>query len=137
MLSSARASAYAFPFVAAYAETVAATLIDHFKETEVMQNGFSHFDFGPQYVRDRMIASIAPTVLFMGSFPPRECGIATFTRDVVDHFDNYANSRSDVIAVDNPSPCEYLYSPQVVTRIKQFDRPSYLAAADFANDHRC
>lgn len=78
-----------------------------------------------------------PTVLFVGSFPPRECGIATFTKDVVEHFDAHAGSQSDVIAVNDPGTHDYLYSPRVIAHIKQDDRSSYFAAADCANRHHC
>ena len=36
---------------------------------------------------DTLAVVSVPRTLFMGSFPPRECGIATFTKDVVDSFD--------------------------------------------------
>ena len=36
-----------------------------------------------------------PQTLFMGSFPPRECGIATFTADVVSSFDLAFGTRSE------------------------------------------
>ena len=34
------------------------------------------------------------TCLFLGSFPPRECGIATFTKDVVDSYDSASMERA-------------------------------------------
>ncbi len=41
-----------------------------------------------------------PRVLFMGSYPPRECGIATFTKDVVDSFDAAYRTKSEIIAIE-------------------------------------
>ncbi len=41
-------------------------------------------------------------MLFLGSFPPRECGIATFTKDVVDSYDDEFGTRSAVVAIDEP-----------------------------------
>ena len=37
--------------------------------------------------QDALAVVSVPRTLFMGSFPPRECGIATFTKDIVDAFD--------------------------------------------------
>jgi len=58
-------------------------------------------------VPDRQPASIAASsadtvpALFVGSFPPRECGIATFTEDLVNGYDAATASRSDVVAIDD------------------------------------
>ncbi len=51
-----------------------------------MQVRSSESRFGASQLR-HSVASRVPRTLFMGSFPPRECGIATFTKDVVDNFD--------------------------------------------------
>ena len=74
-------------------------------------------------------------ILFVGSFPPRECGVATFTKDVVDSYDRLTGSRSSVVAIDDPSGCAYRYGPEVVNRINQDVRASYYSAAAFANRH--
>src|SRR5579862_7238536 len=78
-----------------------------------------------------------PGALFVGSFPPRACGIATFTKDIVEHYDAYSGSSSDVIAIDDPGACDYLYGSRVISRISQTERTSYYAAAALANRHRC
>jgi glycosyltransferase involved in cell wall biosynthesis len=75
--------------------------------------------------------------MFVGSFPPRECGIATFTQDVVENFDAMFGMRSDVIAIDEPTAGERVYPRRVVHTIAQDDRSSYLRAAAFANTHPC
>lgn len=75
--------------------------------------------------------------LFVGSFPPRECGIATFTKDVVDSYDAYSESRSHVVAIEDRSGCWYAYGSRVIGRIKADDRRSYYAAALMINRHPC
>lgn len=75
--------------------------------------------------------------LFVGSFPPRECGIATFTKDVVESYDAYTESRSHIIAIEDRSGCRYSYGSQVIGRIKEDDRRSYYAAASMINRHPC
>jgi glycosyltransferase involved in cell wall biosynthesis len=69
----------------------------------------------------------------MGSFPPRECGIATFTADVVSCFDLAFGTHSEVIAIDEPGGSERVYPQNVVARLTQDDRDSYRRAAAFAN----
>jgi glycosyltransferase involved in cell wall biosynthesis len=71
----------------------------------------------------------------MGSFPPRECGIATFTKDVVDNFDALYGTRSDVIAIDEPGGEARAYPSNVVGRLKSADRSSYTVVAALINAH--
>ena len=76
-------------------------------------------------------------MLFLGSFPPRECGIATFTKDVVDSYDRAFGTSSRVIAIDEPGGEERSYPAQVVTRLVQDDHASYREVADFVNSFPC
>jgi glycosyltransferase involved in cell wall biosynthesis len=76
-----------------------------------------------------------PGVLFLGSYPPRECGIATFTKDVVDSYDRAFKVRSQVIAIDEPGGDARRYPSEVVARFSEQDRYSYQQAADFINQH--
>jgi glycosyltransferase involved in cell wall biosynthesis len=81
------------------------------------------------------VRSTPPRTLFMGSFPPRECGIATFTKDVVDSFDTAFSTRSDVVAVDEPAGDTRSYPERVVLRFDQNDRASYRRVAREINAH--
>ncbi len=74
-----------------------------------------------------------PQTLFLGSFPPRECGIATFTKDVVDSYDDAFGTKSNVIAIDEPGGEARTYKANVVARLSQDDRSSYRRIAQFAN----
>ena len=76
-------------------------------------------------------------MLFLSSFPPRECGIATFTKDVVDSYDGRYGGASDVIAIEETDAPLREYSPNVVAHLIQNDRASYRAIADFVNVHPC
>jgi glycosyltransferase involved in cell wall biosynthesis len=71
----------------------------------------------------------------MGSFPPRECGIATFTKDVVDSFDRAFGTSSEIIAIDEPGGEVRLYGPEVVARLQQNRRESYADVAAIVNAH--
>lgn len=71
----------------------------------------------------------------MGSFPPRECGIATFTKDVVDSFDRAFRTSSEIIAIDEPGGEVRQYGPEVVARLQQERRESYADVAAIVNAH--
>lgn len=76
-----------------------------------------------------------PRTLFMGSFPPRECGIATFTKDVVDSYDEAYGTKSEIIAIDEPGADIRAYGPEVVARLTQDERSSYEDMAAIVNAH--
>jgi glycosyltransferase involved in cell wall biosynthesis len=78
---------------------------------------------------------LPPHALFLGSYPPRECGIATFTKDMVDAFDRAFGYTSPVIAIDEPGADVRRYPSEVVGRISEESRASYAAAAHFVNDY--
>ncbi|MBC5825442.1 MAG: glycosyltransferase family 4 protein [Candidatus Eremiobacteraeota bacterium] len=75
-----------------------------------------------------------PRALFVGTYPPRECGIATFTEDVRAAYDVSTGFSSDVIAITDRERT-YDYPPCVVSEIQRDHSGTYLAAARFANDH--
>ena len=78
---------------------------------------------------------LPPRALFLGSYPPRECGIATFTKDVVDAYNRAFGVSSDVVAIDEPGGEVRRYGPEVVARIAEQDRFSYGEIARFVNRH--
>ena len=80
------------------------------------------------------VASVTRT-LFLGSFPPRECGIATFTKDVVDAFDAAFKTSSEIIAIDEPGGEVRHYGPNVVARLTENRRESYADIAAIVNAH--
>ncbi len=82
------------------------------------------------------LKSVPPRALFMASYPPRECGIATFTRDVVESYDRAFGTSSAVIAIDEPGGENRLHERRVFARLQQNDRSSYRRVARAANAHR-
>lgn len=66
---------------------------------------------------------------------PGACGIATFTKDVVDNYDEYHGTKSEVIALDEPASVRRTYAPQVLAQLNQDDRRSYWEIADVINAH--
>lgn len=82
-----------------------------------------------------------PRVAFVGSYPPRECGIGTFTYDVVSSYDAIDPSRlSTVIALnDDGQMYDYDlhdYQGRVRYQIESDDLETYLEVADQINRSR-
>ena len=73
-------------------------------------------------------------VAYVATYPPQECGIATFTRDLANAIAKYTPfSNPLVVAMGGEVDIEQ-YPKIVQSRIRKSDRESYLDAADFIND---
>lgn len=76
-------------------------------------------------------------IAFIASFPPRECGIATFTQNLMrsigvnQHIEG-SSCPPVIIAVNDPGQ-QYDYQPEVAFVIRQDVRDDYMEAADFIN----
>lgn len=70
-------------------------------------------------------------VVYLSTFPPRECGIATFTQDLASAFDDlYApREESRIVAINNGAANRFAYSKKVILEIDQQNRPDYAALA--------
>lgn len=72
-------------------------------------------------------------VLFIGTYVPKECGIATFTSDLLNSVSGeYDNVYYEVIALNDPSET-YNYPEEVVFQIQKDRIEDYYRAADFIN----
>ena len=72
-------------------------------------------------------------VAFVGSWVPRHCGIATFTRDLRDAVTSAdPDAEAAVLAIDEPGLFRIYDDDAVVGRIRQDDHASYRAAASLA-----
>ena len=65
-------------------------------------------------------------VAFLSSFTPRECGIATFTRDLVDSIDRGRTLNHSVVVAVNEKGAHYNYDHRVKFQIKQERPDSYV-----------
>jgi glycosyltransferase involved in cell wall biosynthesis len=86
-------------------------------------------------------SSNVPRVAFLGSYPPRECGIGTFTYDVVSSYDAIDPSRmSAVIAINDYGQMYdydlHDYQGRVRYQIDSDDLDTYLEVADQINGSR-
>jgi len=73
------------------------------------------------------------STIFVSSYPPQQCGIATFTEDLLQSVVSSAGpARTGVVAVGE-GIADLEFPPEVVHRIRKNDRASYLAAAHYLN----
>lgn len=73
-------------------------------------------------------------VVYVSSYIPRQCGIATFTKDLTNAI-NELNPEylAEIVAVTDPYHRSYDYPWEVKFRIKQEDFSTYTRAADYIN----
>ncbi len=75
-------------------------------------------------------------VLYLGTFPPRECGIATFTKDLVNAIDKKYNPamKSEVLAINDNGSNIYNYGKKVTFQIDETNIESYVNIANKINE---
>ncbi len=74
-------------------------------------------------------------VLYMGTFPPRECGIATFTKDLTTAMDrNFSPTlKTKIVAINNDVTSTYNYPRNVLFQINDCDIQDYIDMAKKIN----
>ncbi len=79
-------------------------------------------------------SDLQDAVAFIATYPPRQCGIGTFTYDLARavHRSMDARLRTVIIAMDDPSD-DLHYPPEVQYRLSQHETADYVRAAEFLN----
>jgi len=72
-------------------------------------------------------------VAFISSFPPRKCGVATFTSDLIDNTATAAKGEFEPLVVAMRSDNELKYNDPVKFEIRQNVKSDYICAADYIN----
>lgn len=93
------------------------------KENDDALSDFENFDYSK--------------VCFLSSFPPRECGIATFTKDLTSAMDKKFNPRlkSQIIAL-NENVSFYNYGDKVIMQINKDDIEDFINTAKRINNSK-
>lgn len=83
--------------------------------------------------RPRPPGSIPVRIGFVGDYPPRRCGIATFTADLCEAVASLAPASVCFVGAVNDGAGPYAYPPRVRFEIEEGDLESYRRGADFLN----
>lgn len=71
-------------------------------------------------------------IAILSTYPPRECGIASFSKDLKDNISKMGKTVKILAITD--SGANYDYPSDVIYEIRQDERDSYIQAARFVND---
>lgn len=74
-----------------------------------------------------------PRIAFLGNYPPRLCGIATFTRDLCEAITQESPQSDCFVSSVNDRPDGYDYDSCVRCELQEKDLDSYRRAADYLN----
>lgn len=73
-------------------------------------------------------------IAFVASYPPRECGIGTFTQSLAHAMKNNAYDQNEIIIIAMTDEYEkYDFPPEVKLTIRQESQTDYLKAAEYIN----
>lgn len=75
-------------------------------------------------------------IAYLSSYPPRECGIATFTKDLIDAVDRLNEFESSTVIAVNEKETIYDYGKRVKCQIERDHTEDYVRAADYINSSK-
>jgi glycosyltransferase involved in cell wall biosynthesis len=90
-------------------------------------------DKGTSQSKDAASNGAIKRIAFIGSYQPRQCGIATFTTDLCESFSAAYPETACIALPVNDNESGYAYPPRVRFELAEKDIHSYRRAADFLN----
>ena len=72
-------------------------------------------------------------VCYLSTYPPRKCGIAVFTKDLVDAMDLYSDSVSSTVIAVNENRASHRYDERVKWQIRHDNEEDYIKVAEEVN----
>ncbi len=81
---------------------------------------------------NKEVGRLIKKIAFLSSFTPRECGIANFTKDLINSIFEHKAFKTEVIAL-NDKESHYHYDRRVKFQIDAENKESYLEAANYIN----
>ena len=78
------------------------------------------------------------SIVYLSTYPPRECGIATFTHDLATAFNKLYNpaTKVNVVALDENHTTHYNYPSAIFSSIAADDLSNYVTLAERINKDR-
>lgn len=86
--------------------------------------------------KPRILDSGKKGIAFLSTYTPRECGIATFTKDLVDAVDRLGEFRPTKVIAVNERETIYHYDKRVKRQIGQDSAEDYIQAARYVNSSK-
>jgi glycosyltransferase involved in cell wall biosynthesis len=82
-----------------------------------------------------MQKSKSPCILYLSSFPPRQCGIATFTKHLTEAIDKEfaPELKSKIMAINDNGTSIYLYPKKVALQLQETHLSDYIKLANEIN----
>ncbi len=80
-----------------------------------------------------MLGDTKKRVVFIATFPPRRCGIATFTSDLIGSIAEAGNGEFEPLVVTMRADNSLRYNDPVKFEVRQNVRSDYICAADYIN----
>lgn len=77
------------------------------------------------------------SVVYVSTYPPRQCGIATFTQDLLSAIHRHPVIDRSLVAAMEPEGESHAYEPRVQWTIDDHDPGAYVRAARAINDSGC
>ncbi len=84
------------------------------------------------YKKTKEVIPLDKNIIFLSTYPPRACGIATFTADLIKNLgDAFPSNNYKIAAVNDEN---YKYGNDIWFTVNQFDRKTYIHLANLINN---